>query len=408
MPTTRCQQETSAHRRQRRSRTKARTLLRATKAGWISPTPLALRAATRALQGHHSNSTLVMAAPQSPWCFPCHKWVKKGSAFCLKCGTPVDTMPDNYQGQPTQTPWRATTSWVDPGSWQQPKAWRHRSPSPRAREKGKPKGGPHPPKAPKGGKGKPSLGEEAPPATAMVGLPTPPSMPSLTLPTSAATSSDSAPTDAQQRLDALMGTLRQARDTLPPDIAKLLGDQEIQDTHLHSKALHKAVTHQDKAKKELAKVRVARRNFFSSWVSYTDKISALLQKQFAEQQQTIEHFANAEAKWTEQLKEATANLARLSGSEIIPSDSEDMDAECKSKDEEDPWRTDEAIKDLQQRREAITMALRQNQNAADSGKRERSRTPGRNPRELEDAKTKQDAGEDAAAVKTKAATPPPA
>ena len=210
--------ESSAHRRQRRSRTRARTLLRATLTGWISPNSSLLEKATSVLRHHHSNSVLAMTSQQSPWCYPCHKWLKKGSAFCLKCGTPADTLAENYQSADVQTPWRATAAWVNPESWNQTKAWRQRSPSPRTRDKGKGKGTPKPPRPPKGGKGKPVV-EDAPQAPILDGLPAPPAAPRLALPAANLSSTEVPPTEAQQR-DTLLGTLWQARETLPPNIAR--------------------------------------------------------------------------------------------------------------------------------------------------------------------------------------------
>ena len=77
--------------------------------------------------------------------------------------------------------------------------------------------------------------------------------------------------------------------------------------------MHRAISSQDKARKELFKVRDARRAYLASWTEYTANLQKLLQQQQQEQEKAMNEFAENENHWRAQLKEATDTLASLSG-----------------------------------------------------------------------------------------------
>ena len=291
----------------------------------------------------------------------------------------------------TQPPWQSTATWISAGNWPHAGQWRHRSPSPRAKgDKGKSKDKQKKGKgkaqgtlpSPRGGSGK---GAEAPAVPDTSLLPTPPPAPSLTTPSlPTAQNTDPTMSEAQQRLDMIMGTLRSTRESLPAEVAKLLGEHEVQNTQAHAKALHQAVRSQTVAKKELQRTRAARQNYVQSWLSYVELLSKQLQEQFKAQEDTLRSFADAETKWMSQLAEASANLSRLSGdTHVVNSDSEEMDTSDKkpAEVEVDPWGTEEFVRELRERQRKLSATLELGKDSAmaatESVKREGSRTPRR-------------------------------
>ena len=199
----------------------------------------------------------------------------------------------------------------------------------------------------------------------------------------------------------LLGTLRSTRETLPPDVAKLLGEQEFQDAQQQAKALHKAVSNQTAARKELHRVRSARRQYVQSWSAYTEQLSLLLQKQLAEQERAVSAFNDTEAQWAAQLQDASSTLSRLSGgTQTILSDSEEMDTQDRAKAgdlEDDPWKSAEVSRELQKRQQHLgdmlaRVAAKAKEDAAMAdSKRDNSRTPRRGVKDESDADSKKEA-----------------
>ena len=241
--------------------------------------------------------------------------------------------------------------------------------------------------------------DPAPAAPQLQALPPPPPTPALPVPAAGLTETPAS--EAQQRLDMLLGTLRSTRETLPPDVAKLLGEQEFQDAQQQAKALHKAVSNQTAARKELHRVRSARRQYVQSWSAYTEQLSLLLQKQLAEQERAVSAFNDTEAQWAAQLQDASSTLSRLSGgTQTILSDSEEMDTQDRAKAgdlEDDPWKSAEASRELQKRQQHLgdmlaRVAAKAKEDAAMAdSKRDNSRTPRRGVKDESDADSKKEA-----------------
>ena len=262
----------------------------------------------------------------------------------------------------------ATQPWQDQGwmAWNDSGGWKNkqRSPSPRRIGKGKGKKG-----------GKESAQPPAPPALAT---------PSLT---TATVDSSSA---AQNRLEALTTALRASGGTLPPEVLALLGEQEQATTNEEARLMHKAVSEQHKARKEVNRVRAARRAFVDSWASYVSNLADTLDKQIAEQSKSLQQFDDLEQKWAQQLTEATESLAKFSGApQKVDSDS---DMEVNEKVATDPWALESAMAQQQQRQRSLVHALSSAKRAADTAadnmgqnKRDTSRTPSRTPRRKDNA-----------------------
>ena len=351
------------------------------------------------LRRHHSRSTLPEMATDTPWCNWCWRFLKKGTLFCPTCAEPA-----SYSGEQSRTPqppWQSTESWVNAASWADNAAWRGRSPSPRDRrgkdknrakgqEKGKGKG-----KDKGKGQGKPAgKGKGAPTGSAtgapdLTMLPMPPQIPTLPAPTTTSAATETTTSEAQSRLDALLSTLRSSREVLPADLVKMLGEVDAQDAQAEARLLHRAVSEQHTAKKELRKAQAAHRSYVRSWAAYVGQLTKTLSDQFTEQEKAMAVFSAAETRWSEKLQETTTALAKLSGgTQHIISDPEDMEVnEPKGKNheaEDDPWKTEDAARDLRERQlELVKMIQQRHEQASasmsdsEASKREGSRTPRR-------------------------------
>ena len=265
-------------------------------------------------------------------------------------------------------PWQTVSAWDSSG--RQPPSPRPRSDSPRARPKGKGKEkGQN--KTRKGkpagkGKGKPD-GKAARPDVA--GLPQAPVPPALPAPAAPAGQLTGASSEAQTKLESLLATRRSSRDSLPVEIVSMLGDHEAAASQQKSKAMHRAISSQDKARKELIRVRDARRAYLASWTEYVMNLQKLLQQQQQqEQEKAMSEFAENETHWRAQLKEATNTLASLSGepgSFVIPDSDEEKDSDMKT--EKDSW-SDGA--DLRQRQTELGTVLARVKERAENAARE--------------------------------------
>ena len=130
-------------------------------------------------------------------------------------------------------------------------------------------------------------------------------------------------------------------------------------------------------------------SYVRSWAAYVGQLTKTLSDQFTEQEKAMAAFSAAETKWSEKLQDATTALAKLSGgTQHIISDSEDMEVnEPKSKNyeaEDDPWKTEDAARDLRERQlELVKMIQQRHEQASasmsdsEASKREGSRTPRR-------------------------------
>ena len=128
--TTRNSRESAAHRSQRRSRTRARTLLRHfvdTREG----APGQINRAITVLQAHHSSSELPHRARQIlqgkmseyKWCWACYQYVTKKAKYCSQCGGKAvacyaedQTGGSALESSALDTPWKAQ-HWTHTQSW---------------------------------------------------------------------------------------------------------------------------------------------------------------------------------------------------------------------------------------------------------------------------------------------------
>ena len=168
----------------------------------------------------------------------------------------------------------------------------------------------------------------------------------------------------------------------------MLGDQELLQSQMRSKALHQAVAMQTKAQTELLKVQEARRAYITAWSDYTAKLQAVLSAQQTEQSKVLGDFTEHKEKWKQQLKESTAALSRLSEDVQKVSSDEDSDRNTDMKivkdDLKDPWEADETTRQLKESQIELHSALARAKEKAEAASQElpaRERTPRRTARE---------------------------
>ena len=282
------------------------------------------------LEGHHSRSVLpaqarkrlqlqastTMRSQGGWWCESCKRMVKQTANFCPTCGGAWgQTGPSTYANRPD---WGATQwqgGWRQPskGTWQQPKSPRRR-PSPGRAKGGKAKeatAGPVDGGTAKGAKDHKGKGAAVPTAPAIETLPSPPSAPSGLdkVPPATPLQAEVSPEKAayQQLLQALAGQ----KETLPEDIRRLVDQQSIAAGQDSAKSLHRTVTAQATARRELQRTRNARSTYMQAWSSYIGQLRDLLEEQVRNQQEHLEQLDTQEMQWSGRLQEASTTLTRL-------------------------------------------------------------------------------------------------
>ena len=110
---------------------------------------------------------------------------------------------------------------------------------------------------------------------------------------------------------AILEQLRQHRDALPEALRGMV-DRQCKDDHTTAtKRLHKAVSSQAQAKKELRQLRAARQDYIAAWGGYIVKLCEVWEEQVMAQDQAMQAFADKEAEWTQQLTAATTEIKML-------------------------------------------------------------------------------------------------
>ncbi|OLP77308.1 hypothetical protein AK812_SmicGene42640 [Symbiodinium microadriaticum] len=321
------------------------------------------------------------AAAQSWQCASCHQWCKAAASFCGNCGSRW-----NAHSQPSSQQY----SWGQEAYGQWPVSPRRRNPSPRKRGKGRGKqdaGKGQPKGKPKGETGEPPVAKAAPTTASLPGAPT---APATTAPKPFMASNATASQERQQ-LDMLVQSLSANRGSIPAETLNLLDKLQAETTQHSAKALHRAVTAQASACRELDKIRNQRMQYLDQWATYMDAVIKLLTTQMEEQGQVLEEFTTRETQWTDTLKKARAELARHSASERDELETEDDKMNANEE------MVDQAIADEQQLqmerqrqqedREKLQLqlaAIRENvHHQAAEARREGSRTPRRKAEQVD-------------------------
>ena len=157
--------------------------------------------------------------------------------------------------------------------------------------------------------------------------PTPPQALASAKATGSATST-SAPSQEKQALQQLVQAMEQTKDKLPEALKALLETHQLQESEEEAKFLHKAVSAQQKARKELSKVRTARATYLAGWSTYLGQIQEMLQKQIEDQQKVLGELDEGELQWAAALAEASSSLQNKVGGSTELAGMEGIDAEA--------------------------------------------------------------------------------
>ncbi|CAE7300846.1 unnamed protein product [Symbiodinium sp. CCMP2592] len=310
----------ASHRKLRRLRTKARTLLRTVVVGATSAFHPRVPTAIAALRGHHSLSHLpaqveaIRQQAMSWQCQSCWQWAKASASYCPQCGTGKQSYVAKGKGY--GDPW---THGQDNGApertwWEgkRPKSPRTRPPSPRQRGKGggqgKQQGKGKGPKGPKGSKDK-GAPPEATTAPGVASLPAAPEASALAMPKAGTSNAPGSGSADGQLLRAVLAHLA-TRDDVPAELSALMGQHADESHRAQGRALHKVVARQQEAKRALFRVRQERQGYEQAWSQYLGQLTQLLEKQLAERSEALSKYDASEAAWKEQLEEASTELSR--------------------------------------------------------------------------------------------------
>ena len=390
--------ESSRHRRERKKRTQARTILRTATSGLVDPFSWQVEEAAVLLRQHHSASQLPLQLDRiraMTWqCSQCKQWAKATANYCPNCGSGASTYSAASSHQaPWHGPRRDVETWgsqawhADGSDWKRHPSPRRRQPSPRRKgkeNKGKQKlgKGPHD----RTGKGLPKEGEQMPMVPSTAQLPAAPNL-VASVPPKAAVTMVQPPTMEKQQLEVLMQSLQAHRGQIPPETLQVLDKLQADSTQSSARNMHRAVAARTNAKKELDRIRSNRILYLDQWHTYVDGVVAMLTKQMSEQATALAQLAEREAEWAEAFQRAQADLKRLA---VV--DAEEAAAE----EDEDAMDSGEAMVDAalrdaaeireeqarqEQHRQAVLQQLQviseQAKEQAESSRREGSRTPRR-------------------------------
>ncbi|OLQ00237.1 hypothetical protein AK812_SmicGene17138 [Symbiodinium microadriaticum] len=250
------------------------------------------------------------------------------------------------------------------------------------------------PSAPTGGKGKQA---ETPPeapvvkAPSLEQLPAPPAAAATSAPKAAGGPSTAASsTPEKQQLDALLKILRTTKTPLPSEAQQMMEQLQQNQSQQEAKNMHRAVSQQSTAKKELERVRAARSLFLQQWAQYISGLADLLQQQMEEQEETLASFDQKEAQWQEALAKSSAELKQLtdcptldvqevqeSEDEMEVQAAEEMVDKAIAEEQQMKARREEQRQQSKQLQATLETMKQQAQHRAEEAKRDGSRTPRR-------------------------------
>ena len=395
------QAEPAWHRSLRKRRTHARFLLSGFLAGAQIQRTRVLKAIT-VLRQHHTPSLIAQKAAlhleqtaatmTHAWCDICQEHRSNRLQFCGKCGThlQVYAQPDN------QPPWKGWQTHPSPRRrWQEEWTADGRTQSPRRRASPRRKGRDGGASGQKGGKGLPSAsdrgrgkGSQSDRRTAptVQDLPKPPELEVIPKPgpTVKAEIVDEKPSSSSTLLSQLVAS----REALPPEIQALLDKEVEQDAKASTKQLHRLVSQQGSARRELQSLHKMRDSFLLEWSSYISQLCTLVEQQMQSKAETLMELDQAEEAWRTQMAQATNQIALASGvaPPTVVESGEPIDLETDQEEAEQEVARAAAVAskkrrmlaELEQQEKSISAALAQAKTAADeSAQALRERTPRR-------------------------------
>ena len=336
--------------------------------------------------------------------------VKKDANYCCGGHWQAAGSQRSYATQPEQAPWQETWRPARPKS----PRWRTTA-SPRRGGKGKGKDEP-------GGKGKSKAAarqmeeKQQPKAPVLEDLPAPPAAPQVSGPKR--TQVESGASLEKTHLENLLKALSAASASLPEAAQQILAEIQQSSTQTTTRALHKAVAEQAKARTALTKVQSTRANYLRAWSEYMGNLTSLVEKQVQEQDTILEELDSAELQWSQAEQAAGQQLAKLTANDK-EADEESRDMQISEDLVEEAIEHEARLQAASQERKAATMNMVQvlsglRDSAAAQARehaREGSRTPRRTAPQTDSSKDvpkeppKETAGEEAKAATAGAGEP---
>ena len=161
---------------------------------------------------------------------------------------------------------------------------------------------------------------------------------------------------------------------LPESVQQLLSQQMDADMAAKGRALQKHVKSQTSKAKQLATLRGQRAAYVQEWDRYVNSLNETVKKQMAEREATLGEFAKTEAELQGSLQEARVAVIQLAGGDTVTVEEEPEPMAT------DPWMPTETAPSNQPQQLLIdTLAAAQaaSQEAVQQHQREGSRTPRR-------------------------------
>ena len=288
--------------------------------------------------------------------------------------------------------------WRDQWGTDEPRSPRKRWPQSPRRRKGSQKGAKGAPEGPEAkgkakGKGQGEDASKKPPS--LEALPAGPSVPAISQPKQAA-AAEAAPSQDKMQLESLLGILAASSSSLPPAAQQLIANIQESTVTSTTKAKHKAVTEQAKARQALAKVQSQRAAYLQAWQQYVNQLATLLETQVQEQTSVLEEFDQAELMWTQAEHSATQQLTKLTSTDRDSAEPADKDFEDAEEAVDMTIETEQKLRAAseasQHNAKRMLAALTDLQQSAEEQVQKAGRDGSRTPRRQTDAPgTKEDA-----------------
>ena len=178
-------------------------------------------------------------------------------------------------------------------------------------------------------------------------------------------------------MNAIIAALGPHQEALPDKVKELIQGHQESNAAAQAKALHRQISTQANATKQLSAVRKKRLQYLHNWQEYVQRLGETFQAQLAEKAEAMTAMDAEEEALLDTIEQAKATSLSLAGKEL-PSAMEDVE---EMDDHTDPS-TAEARQRLRHKEEAILAAIdtMQNDAAAEVKQRAGSRTPRRGSR----------------------------
>ena len=155
-------------------------------------------------------------------------------------------------------------------------------------------------------------------------LPAPPQATAISGPKAAPSTAAPSNSSEKQASDQILKAMSASKESLSPELQELLAHHKRE--AIAAKSLHRAVSAQAAARRELTKVRNSGAQYSMAWAAYIEQVTATVQAQVTQHAEVMSGFAEKEAQWEQSLADATSELSKLATEgvvEVVDSEAED-------------------------------------------------------------------------------------